>query len=275
MNPLDDQKSGGHHLRDGALVQTRWLACQVPNPDAKLRMFCFPYAGGGTVSFRNWSKALPAGVEVYLVRLPGRETLLREPLLTRLSEVVEAVVPELLPYVDKPFVFFGHSMGSLISFEIAAVLRARYGIEPAHLFVSGCRAPQIERTKPPIYDLPEARFLEELRRLNGTPEEVLENPELMRLMKPILRADFEISETYTYLPTTPLDCPISAFGGLLDPEASRTELKAWCEQTTTAFSLQMFPGDHFFLHTSQPLLLRTIAHQLQRLEASLSSAGRR
>jgi len=273
MNPLDDQRPGGNHLRDESLVQTRWLACPGPNPQAKLRMFCFPYAGGGTVSFRNWSKALPASVEVYLVRLPGRETRLREPLLTRLSEVVEAVVPELLSYTDKPFAFFGHSMGSLFSFEIAALLRLKYGIELAHLFVSGCRAPQIERTKPPIYDLPEARFLEELRRLNGTPEEVLENPELMRLMKPILRADFEISETYTYIPTTPLDCPITAFGGLRDPEASRTELKAWCEQTTTAFSLQMFPGDHFFLHTSQPPLLRTIARQLQRLETKISVAG--
>lgn len=238
-------------------------------------MFCFPYAGGGTVSLRNWPKELPTSVEVYLVRLPGRETRLREPLLTRLSEVVEAVVPELLPFTDKPFALFGHSMGALFSFEIAALLRSKYGIEPAHLFVSGCRAPQIKRTKPPIYDLPEERFVEELRRLNGTPEEVLEDPELMRLMKPILRADFEISETYTYSPTAPLDCPITVFGGLLDPEASRSELKAWCEQTTSAFSLQVFPGDHFFLHTSQSDLLRTIAHQLQRVETKAPSAERR
>ena len=231
-------------------------------------MFCFPYAGGGTLTFRHWSKALPTGVEVYLVQLPGRETLVCEPPLTRLSEIVQAIVPELSPYLDKPFAFFGHSMGAFISFEIASLLRQRYQMQPAHLIVSGCRAPQIPRTKPPIYNLPDERFLEELRRLNGTPEEVLQNPEIMQLMKPILRADFEVSETYTYGPTDPLDCPITAFGGLQDPEAKPKDVKAWCERTSAAFSLQMFPGDHFFLHASQPLLLRTIAHQLQRLETN-------
>ena len=230
-------------------------------------MFCFPYAGGGTLPFRHWSKALPPFVELYLVQLPGREALVREPPFTRLSEIVEAAVPELLPYLDKPFAFFGHSMGAFISFEIASLLRRKYRIQPAHLFVSGCRAPQIESTKPPIYNLPEGEFLEELRRLNGTPKEVLENPELMQLVKPLLRADFEVADTYTYTRTAPLDCPITAFGGLRDPEANRMELKAWCEQTSAAFSLQIFPGDHFFLHTSQPRLLQTIAYQLQRLEA--------
>ena len=148
-------------------------------------MFCFPYAGGGTLTFRHWSKALPTGVEVYLVQLPGRETLVCEPPLTRLSEIVEAIVPELSPYLDKPFAFFGHSMGAFISFEIASLLRQRYQMQPAHLIVSGCRAPQIPRTKPPIYNLPDERFLEELRRLNGTPEEVLQNPEISG---PILRS---------------------------------------------------------------------------------------
>jgi len=232
-------------------------------------MFCFPYAGGGTWIFRNWTRALPAFVGVYLVQLPGRENLLREPPLTRLSQIVDAVVPELLPYLDKPFAFFGHSMGALIGFEIASLLRRRYRTQPAHLFVSGCRAPQIAPTKPPTYNLPDGRFLEELRRLNGTPEEVLGNPEIMQLMEPLLRADFEVAETYTYTQTAPLDCPITAFGGLGDEEVNRTEVKAWCEQTSAAFSLQMFPGDHFFLHTSQTLLLQTIAHQLQRLEAKL------
>lgn len=232
-------------------------------------MFCFPYAGGGTFIFRNWAKALPTFVEVYLVQLPGREALLREPPLTRLSQIVDAVVPELLPYIDKPFAFFGHSMGALIGFEIASLLRRRYRTQAAHLFVSGCRAPQIGPTKPPTYNLPDGMFLEELRRLNGTPEEVLANPEIMQLMEPLLRADFEVAETYAYTQAAPLDCPITAFGGLRDSEVNRTEVKAWCEQTSAAFSLQMFPGDHFFLHTSQTLLLQTIAHQLQRVEAKL------
>ena len=231
-----------------------------------MRLFCFPYAGGGTLTFRGWATALPDNIEIFLAQLPGRESRLHDPLFISLTALVEAAEPELLPYFDKPFAFFGHSMGSLISFELATALRRKYGIEPARLFVSGCRAPQIKRAKPPTYELPEAEFIRELRRLNGTPHEVLEDPELMRLMMPILRADFEVSETYICDEMSPLDCPITAFGGLQDPEVERKDLKAWCEQTNAPFSLQMFPGDHFFLHTAQQDLLRAVSHQLRRLE---------
>ncbi|MCI0529785.1 MAG: thioesterase domain-containing protein, partial [Nitrospira sp.] len=185
-----------------------------------------------------------------------------------LSPLVQVIAQALFPYLDKPFAFFGHSMGALVSFELTRHLRRQYRLGPVHLFVSGHHAPQIPDPDPPVHTLPEPAFLEELSRLNGTPKEVLEHTELMHLMLPTLRADFAVCETYTYTTEPPLDCPISAYGGLQDLEVSRDSLEAWQVQTRTSFSLRMFPGDHFFLHTAQPLLLRVLSWELHQLASN-------
>jgi medium-chain acyl-[acyl-carrier-protein] hydrolase len=153
-------------------------------------------------------------------------------------------------------------MGGLVSFELTRLLRLKYNLQPFHLFISGRRAPQIPPTKPPIHALPDAELLEELRTLNGTPKAVLENPEMMQIFLPILRADFAIIETYTYTRQEPLHCPISIFGGWQDEEVSHEALQAWREQTTATFSLQMFDGDHFFIHSQQDSLLKLISQKL-------------
>lgn len=241
-----------------------WVICPRPNPQAKLRLFCFHHAGGGALGFRRWSDGLPPDVEVCSVELPGHGMRLMEPAFTRLEPLLEALENALLPSLTKPFAFFGHSMGSLVSFELARLLRSDRSLTPLHLFVSGRRAPQIPDPDPPIHALPEPEFLEELRRLNGTPEAVLENAELMQLLLPTLRADFAILETYAYIPKPPLDCPITALGGLQDEEATAEDLEAWREQTNAAFSVQMFPGDHFFVHSAQPLLLQFLSSHLSR-----------
>lgn len=181
---------------------------------------------------------------------------------TRLEPLVQALAHALLPHLDKRFALFGHSMGGLVSFELARLLRKKYGLEPVHLFVSGRRAPQIPNPKRPIHALPEPAFKEELRHLNGTPLAVLENAELMELVLPILRADFAVLETFVYANEPPLECPITVFGGLQDQEVSCDELQAWQEQTSASFSLHMLRGDHFFLHSAQPLLLQILAQQL-------------
>lgn len=166
-----------------------------------------------------------------------------------------------------PFAFFGHSMGALLSFEVARELRRQHGIVPVHLFASGRRAPQAPDRDPPIHQLPDPAFLDELRLLDGTPEEVLEHPELMELMLPVLRADMAVSETYVYKPEDRLACSISAFGGLQDSEVDYDGLVAWREQTRRSFTLQMFPGNHFFLKSSQSLVLEAVSQGLtQRLE---------
>jgi medium-chain acyl-[acyl-carrier-protein] hydrolase len=242
-----------------------WVTFPQPVPQAQLRLFCFPYAGGNSLIYRKWPTGLPATVELCALQLPGHGNRLREVPFDRLMALVSALATELCPYLDKPFAFFGHSMGALISFELARLLRREYGKEPAHLFVSGHRGPQLRSGEPRTFDLPREEFIEKLRRLNGTPREVLEHPELINLMTPVLRADFAVSETYEYLDEKPLDCHLTAFGGVGDIEVTRKHLEAWRSQTRATFSLRMFPGDHFFLNTAQPALLQALSQDLRRL----------
>jgi medium-chain acyl-[acyl-carrier-protein] hydrolase len=241
-----------------------YIRIPKPNPQASVRLFCFPYAGGSSLIFRTWSNSLPNTVEVCAIELPGRGMQIRSAPFTNLENLVSAIAPVLLPYLDKPFAFFGHSMGGLISFEITRLLLRKHSIIPIHLFVSARRAPQIASSSPPIHTLSEPEFILELRRLNGTPQAVLENTELMQLLIPTLRADFAVLETYTYSPLSPLDCPITVFGGLQDSEVSYNELQAWKEQTNAKFSLHMFEGDHFFVHSAQSLLLQFLSQKLDK-----------
>lgn len=239
-----------------------WATFPRPRQHPRVRLFCFPYAGGSSLVYRQWPDGLPADVELCAVQLPGRGNRLREPAYTQLPPLVEVLSTALLPYLDVPFAFFGHSMGATIGFELARSLRRARAPEPFHLFVSGRRAPQSPDTDPPSYHLPEPAFVEQLRQLNGTPKEVLEHPEMMQLLLPLLRADFQLIQTYAYKPGPPLACPITAFGGVQDLDAGRDLLELWREQTTAGFSLHMLPGDHFFLHTSRDLLLQTISRKL-------------
>jgi medium-chain acyl-[acyl-carrier-protein] hydrolase len=197
---------------------------------------------------------------------------MREPPFNNLNALVHAAVPMILPYLDRPFAFFGHSLGAVLSFEIARHLRKEQHRGPLHLFASARRAPQRPASRLPTYDLPEAEFLEHLHRMNGTPKEVLEHPQLMPLMLPLLRADFAVSQTYIYREEPPLNCPITAFGGVQDEEVDREELEAWREQTSASFSLRLFRGDHFFLHTSQKDLFDILSSELLQLLARGSLA---
>lgn len=240
-----------------------WLQSFRQSSKAELKLFCFPYAGGNSLIFRTWPDALPVAVEVCPVQLPGRGSRLSEPAYTRMTDLLDAMYDSLFSYISGPFALFGHSMGAVIAFEFARLLRRRHNLLPSHLFVSGRQAPQLPDKDPQTYDLPEPEFIEDLKRLNGTPAEVFEHPELLQLLLPLLRSDFELVQTYSYTEEPPLDCPITAFGGLEDAEAPPEDLKRWGEQTTVSFSLSMLPGDHFFLHGSKDLLLRIISRTLR------------
>ncbi len=241
---------------------SRWIAPSGPSTHARLRLFCFPYAGAGASIFRTWAADLPPDIELCPVQLPGRETRFAEPALTRLSPLVQALAKHLRPHLDQPFAFFGHSLGALISFELTRELRRQNAPGPVHLFVSGCRAPQFPDPDRPIHRLPEPKFLAALQHLNGTPADVLHHPELMQRFLPALRADFALLETYVYTADQRLDCPITAFGGTQDPKASLEDLSGWRDQTQDSFNLQLFPGDHFFMHENRQPLLQALTQPL-------------
>lgn len=240
-----------------------WLPKIRLKADSKLRLFCFPYAGGTTYTYRNWDSMLPPLMEACPVELPGRAGRISEPPAPSIIKLVESMTPALLPNLDKPFAFFGHSMGALISFELARELRRSHQLQPVHMFVSASRAPHARLSPQKVtYNLPEPEFIEELRSLNGTPKEVLEHSELMQLTMPLLRTDFQACQTYDYVHEPSLDCPLTVFGGLQDKDLTRSELEDWREQTTSACIVRMLPGDHLFINTAQTSILRMVVDEL-------------
>jgi medium-chain acyl-[acyl-carrier-protein] hydrolase len=255
------------------LPPTPWLACPRPKPRAALRLFCFPHAGGGTVGYRRWAEVLPEAVEVCLVQLPGRESRFREPPFLSMTALVGALADALPLQQGRPFAFYGHSMGTLVAFDLARELRRQSRPGPAHLFVSGRGAPPVRSASPPLHGLPDPEFLQELRRMGGTPREVLDNAELMRVFLPVLRADFTLAETYACDPEPPLDCPISAFAGTDDRAWPRAGLEAWREQTRSAFHLRMYPGGHFFIRSDEGPFLAALSEDLAVLARRLAGAS--
>jgi medium-chain acyl-[acyl-carrier-protein] hydrolase len=236
---------------------------QTQNRQITHRLICFTYAGGAATIYRDWSNRLPPSIEVHAFQFPGHGNRLSEPLFKRVQPLVESTAQELMPYLEGSFAFFGHSMGAIVSFELAQLLRQENQPGPSHLFLSGRPSPHLIEKETPTYDLPDTEFIEELRRMQGTPNEVLEHPELMSVLSPILRADLEVCQTYEYEPRPPLNCPITAFGGIQDEDVSREQLEGWRDYTTSSFAVRMFPGNHFFLHTAAPVLLRMVAQDLR------------
>ena len=225
-----------------------WFLRLGPDAPARIRVFCFPYAGGGISSYRRWTALSDARLEFCAIQLPGHEDRYAEPAFTRLSDLIPPLAAEIAPHLGSPFAFFGHSMGALIAFELARELRRSGLPTPRHLFVSARRAPHLSRVRRTLHTLPDWELKAELRGLDGTPPAVLENDELMELVLPILRADFAICETYACAPADPLEVPIAMFGGADDEETTRDEIDAWRQHSRQPGQVRMFPGGHFFLH---------------------------
>lgn len=246
-------------------ANTKWIRRPQSKPHVALRLLCFPYSGGSASSFRTWEQNLPEDVEACFVQLPGREDRFREPAFNQMGPLIDALEENVLPYLDRPYAIFGHSLGAVVGFELARQLR-RHGHElPSHLFASSHRAPQLPHPYGPIHKHSDADFIKELRKYNGTPESILSNNELMRVLLPLIRADFTLYETYEYQDEEPLACRITAFGAFEDWKVSNAELIQWKEQTKSTFALHMFPGDHFYLHSQKEQLLQKIAKDLRAI----------
>ena len=240
-----------------------WIARARPHPAARLRLFCFPPAGGGDALFRAWWQGLPADVEVCGIQLPGRDLRRREPPITRITPLVQALADALGPELARPYALFGHSTGARVAFELARERRRRDQPGPAVLVVSGRPAPHCPE-RDPMHALAAEPLIARLRRLGGTPEAVLREPELMAMFLPIVRADLEVNEVEAHRPEPPLGCPIVAFGGAHDERCRRDELAAWREHTRGAFTLELFPGGHFFVQTAGQALLAALGRALDR-----------
>lgn len=244
-------------------ITNSWLRISHPNPNAHLRLFCFPYAGGAASIYRTWPQHLPAAIEVCAVQLPGRENRIQERPYTNLVDLVAALLANLLPVLDRPFALFGHSMGALIAYEVAHQLQ-QHGQTPTTLFVSGRRAPMLPEPEALLHTLPsDEAFLSELqRRYHNIPAVLFEDNELRELFVPLLRADLTLVETYPCTTPPPLPCPLVALGGVDDPCVSPSELQAWHRLTRADFALHRFPGGHFYLNEQMQPLLATLASYL-------------
>lgn len=248
-----------------------WIISFDRRPDAELRLFCFPHAGVGGSIYRSWSDRLPGWIELSAVQLPGRESRFRERPFRNVDALVEAVKEGLAPFLDRPFAFFGHSMGAIVAYEVARVLEEGHGPRPGHLFVSGRRAPHLPPREPPMTHLPDEAFVAEVgRRYGGIPDPLLEQPDLLSIFLPALRADMEALEAYAYRPGASLTCPVTAYGGKADPWAGAPELEAWAASTTARFGMRLFEGGHFFLEAAGSKLVADVVGKLaaRRREAA-------
>lgn len=244
-------------------MRTPWLVNRKSNRRAGVRLFCFPYAGGGDSIFRSWQEGFSEKIDVCPVQLPGRDSRIAEPPYREVDQLVRAAAQALAPYLDKPFALFGHSMGALIAFELARYLRKEYSAQPVHLFVSGHCSPQTMR-EPLDLELFDCEFPEILGHNNGTSKEALENAELMELVLPVIRADLLLCNSYIYKPGPAFIFSITAFGGLKDHGVPRHCLEGWREHTTGRFVLRILPGDHFFLNSSRLPLVEAISKELEQ-----------
>jgi len=230
----------------------QWYSRLDGGPPGTLRLFCFPHAGANSYVFRPWARHLPPSVEIWGVHLPGRAPRLRERPCTRMTSLVPTLAAH-LP-CTLPFAFYGHSNGALVAFEVARWLHRAGAAVPRHLFLSGQAAPQRPPRHAPLHQLVDEEMVHALRRFQGMPQDVLDSAELMQLLLPVIRADFELSETYVHERSEPLPCGVTCFGGREDDEATHEDLLQWREHTRGGFRVHSFEGGHFFLFQSDRFL---------------------
>jgi acyl transferase domain-containing protein/surfactin synthase thioesterase subunit/SAM-dependent methyltransferase/acyl carrier protein len=245
----------------------QWFPSLSTSSTSQQRLFCFSPAGAGASLYQSWLNKFPENIEVCPIQLPGRENRLSETPLTRLKPLVENLAAAIEPYLDRPFAFFGHSVGGLIAFELTRYLRKNSQEQPSCLFVAASRPPQLPDLSNPLHNLGDAPLLEALQRWQGIPAAIAEDESAIKLYLPTIRADLAVLETYFYRQEEPLDCPIVAFGGLEDPTLNKGELTAWQQQTRRQFTLKMFSGNHFFVGENTTPIIETIIHTLNQLGA--------
>ncbi|MBL1103062.1 thioesterase [Streptomyces sp. 5-8] len=246
-----------------------WFRVYREAPEG-VRLFCFPHAGGAASYFFPWSRSLPADIEVLAVQYPGRQDRRSEPCIRAVPELADRIHAAIRPRLAQPFAFFGHSMGAVLAFEVASRIARDEGVAPAHLFVSGRRAPSRVRHEE-LHRAGTAALVAEVRALGGTDPRVLADKDLLDLVLPTIRADYTAIETYRFDSAPPLSCDVTAMVGDSDPKASIDDTAAWSQHTLGRFDLRIFPGDHFYLDECRAGVLDVIA---SALSGARQEAGR-
>ncbi len=241
-----------------------WVECLSPRPEAKYRLLCFPYVGGAASLYRLWPSLLSPDIELHAIELPGRGRRFGENFFSSLLELILEFQKSCESLLGKPFAVFGHSMGALLAFEWVRILRKNQMQTPFVLFLSAFGAPHLTpKPNKNLHLLPDSELLLELKRLQGTPLEVLEHQELMQLLLPMIRADLKMLETYRYGPEFPLDIPFRILGGKQDAEVEEFRLSAWKDLTTASFKQKYFEGDHFFVQSVRQEVLSFISEEIE------------
>ncbi|OEE65941.1 hypothetical protein A1OO_09025 [Enterovibrio norvegicus FF-33] len=246
-----------------------WFVIPAPNAQAKMRLFCFPYAGGNAATFQAWTQVLPTFVELVIVQPPGRASRLLEPAINNMHEMTTELLKFSKDITSLPYVLLGHSLGSRVAYQLAVELIEQHYPSPIHFIASGSRAPHTVKTSERICDLPDKLFLDKIAAMNGTPKEVMMNKELMELLLPMLKADFSISDNYQ-ASQSPLPCDITALAGTDDEQVSEKQLVAWAELTSTEFKSMHFHGGHFFIDTCASQVTDAISSLLHLLVSEKS-----
>ncbi|WP_256366831.1 thioesterase II family protein [Acidobacterium sp. S8] len=234
-------------------VVTPWIVRPSIRPSARIRLFCFPRAGGGVSSFRRWAEDCHPEIEIALIQPPGRENRLREEPLQSMKNMAESIADSMIEFLDKDYALFGHSLGGKVAFETARELRRRDLPGPLHIFAAASPGPAVPWAHSPVRTLGNRDLLQEIQqRYGGVPPEILEHEELCAILVPALRADMSVVETYQYAEEPPFASPITCLCGIYDSMTPESEASEWGRQTSAEFRLHMLPGDHFF-----PVQLRT------------------
>lgn len=239
-------------------VSDPWIRRFTPGPPGAARLICFPHAGGSASFYLPVARALAPVADVIAVQYPGRQERFRETCLTSIDELADRIAEALTPLADRPLILFGHSMGALIAFEVTRRLESK-NLTPRHLFASGGRAPSRERGES-VHTRDDAGIIAEVVALAGTDSAVLADPEILEMVLPAIRGDYQAIETYRHAPGAPLTCPITVLTGDADPRVTPDEAAAWKEHTAGPCDVRVFPGGHFFLthhQTAINTLLRT------------------
>lgn len=229
------------------MIETKWFLSYLRNPNAHFRLFCFHHSGGAASFYHPLLQQLSPKIELVAVQLPGRENRFLEPVNKNLPDIITHLNNEFQLFNNKPFLVFGHSLGSILAFEFVMSIQKCYGILPKHLFVSSCRAPHLALSRAKISKLPREELINELKKYNGVDNLISQNDEVLDMFLPIIRNDFSIAEEYQFNGKVSFGCDITALCGQEDQTVQQDEITGWSCYTSRRFNILSLPGGHFYL----------------------------